>query len=100
MKSALGKVASYIHKCGQKNFYKHNDSYVNIPFQRGDLAEYLGMQPETLSRCFQQLKDQKIIEYDKVSSIQIKNPTVLREIAEGNAIEKYINLSGGGVNSP
>lgn len=65
-KQAMEKLASFIFEC------KHRQSSliakkqtVTIPVRRIDLAEYVGMQPETLSRCFKELEEIGIIELKK-----------------------------------
>jgi len=83
-KQALEKLASFIFECRnrQENFSK--SEIVDIPVRRIDLAEYLGMQPETVSRCFKELEKREIVEAPSLSALRIKNVPVLRRIANGD----------------
>jgi len=57
---------------------------VIIPVRRVDLAEYLGMQPETVSRCFKDLEERGIIEFNSISNIKLLKTPILRRIANGD----------------
>ena len=84
-KQALEKLASFIFECRHyEGANAKNDSVVNIPIRRLDLAEYIGMQPETVSRCFRDLEDKGIIELETLTTIVIKNVPALRRIANGD----------------
>ena len=64
---------------------------MDILIRRCDLAEYLGMQPETVSRCFRELEDNRIIRIAGRSKIFIQNAPVLRRIANGQRIDKRLD---------
>ena len=84
-KQALEKLASFIFECNHREVVKaKRKSLVNIPVRRVDLAEYIGMQPETVSRCFRDLEERGIIEMEKLSSLIIKDIPALRRIANGD----------------
>jgi CRP-like cAMP-binding protein len=83
-KLALEKLASFIFECRRRQVSNVQTSSVTIPVRRIDLAEYLGMQPETVSRCFKILEERKIIEFSGISNIKILQPPVLRRIANGD----------------
>ena len=84
-KQALEKLASFIFECSNREVVKvKRKSLVNIPVRRVDLAEYIGMQPETVSRCFRDLESRGIIEMEKLSSLVIKDVPALRRIANGD----------------
>lgn len=79
--SALERVALFLcryadrrRSCGLRA-----DSF-DIAITRQDLANYLGMQLETVSRAFRQLKNTDCIDA-KRSLLEIKNLTALREAA-------------------
>lgn len=93
-KQALEKLASFIFECRHhENANAKNDSVVSIPIRRLDLAEYIGMQPETVSRCFRELEGKGIIELETLTTIVIKNIPALRRIANGDrAVEDTIKL--------
>lgn len=86
-KQALEKLASFIFECrhrGTKTNKTKENVLVDIPVRRIDLAEYLGMQPETVSRSFRTLEERGIIEMQTISTVLIKQAPVLRRIANGD----------------
>jgi len=83
-KQALEKLASFIIECNQRELSTTKGTAIaKIPVRRVDLAEYIGVQPETVSRCFRYLRDRGIIEFETLSVITIRNVVTLREIANG-----------------
>ena len=83
-KMALEKLASFIFECSHRQADNVSDCSVTIPVRRVDLAEYLGMQPETVSRCFRDLESRGIIELISISNIKILSIPILRRIANGD----------------
>lgn len=83
-KQALEKLASFIFECRNRNHPKPGKDPVQIPIRRRDLAEYLGMQPETVSRCFKDLQGRGIIQVADLSLVRITNAPALRRIANGD----------------
>jgi len=56
---------------------------VALPMNRSDIADYLGLTIETVSRTFTQLRTQKLIELMDEKQIRLLNPEALHEIAGG-----------------
>lgn len=84
-KQALEKLASFIIECNYREFsVAKNTATAKIPVRRVDLAEYIGVQPETVSRCFKDLRDRGIIEFENLSVVTINDVATLREIANGD----------------
>ncbi|WP_456385749.1 Crp/Fnr family transcriptional regulator [Profundibacter sp.] len=83
-KHALEKLVSFIFECKRRQTVTVSENMVIIPVRRVDLAEYLGMQPETVSRCFKDLADRGIIEFNGISNIKLLNIPALRRIANGD----------------
>lgn len=83
-KQALEKLASFIFECRGRQAVDVSKNSVIIPVRRIDLAEYLGMQPETVSRCFKDMETRGIIEFKSISHIKILNIPTLRRIANGD----------------
>jgi CRP/FNR family nitrogen fixation transcriptional regulator len=50
-----------------------SDDIVNLPMQRNDIADYLGMTFETVSRALRVLKDRRVIRLNSVEQIEILN---------------------------
>ncbi|MCK4862115.1 MAG: Crp/Fnr family transcriptional regulator [Rhodobacteraceae bacterium] len=84
-KQALEKLASFIIECNHRELSDaKNTAVAKIPVRRVDLAEYIGVQPETVSRCFKDLQDRGIITFEKLSVVTINDVSTLREIASGD----------------
>jgi CRP/FNR family transcriptional regulator, anaerobic regulatory protein len=56
---------------------------VGLPMNRSDIADYLGLTIETVSRTFTQLRTQKLIELMDEKQVRLLKPEALREIATG-----------------
>jgi CRP-like cAMP-binding protein len=93
-KQALEKLASFIFECRHhEGANDKNSAVVSIPIRRLDLAEYIGMQPETVSRCFRELERKGIVELETLTTVVIKNIPALRRIANGDrSVEETIKL--------
>ncbi|MEJ8561962.1 helix-turn-helix domain-containing protein [Yoonia sp. GPGPB17] len=57
---------------------------VTLPMTRADIADFLGLTTETVSRTFTQLRKSQIIAIDHVNTVIILKPTALRCIAQGD----------------
>jgi len=55
---------------------------VYLPMQRNDIADYLGITFETVSRTLRYLKDQRIIRLKAVNEIEIIAPAALEDMCE------------------
>jgi CRP/FNR family transcriptional regulator, anaerobic regulatory protein len=58
---------------------------VALPMSRTDIADYLGLTTETVSRAFTQLRNSKLIRLDTTNQALLLDPVTLREITEGAA---------------
>lgn len=83
-KQALEKLASFVFECRSRQASGKPKNLVYIPVRRIDLAEYLGMQPETVSRSFREMENRGIIAFQDISNIEILNVPTLRRIANGD----------------
>jgi CRP/FNR family nitrogen fixation transcriptional regulator len=83
-KQALEKLASFIFECRNRQAGFEEGDLVEIPVRRIDLAEYLGMQPETVSRSFKDLEKRGIIEAPRLNALKLVNVPLLRRIANGD----------------
>jgi CRP/FNR family nitrogen fixation transcriptional regulator len=57
------------------------DEVINLPMQRSDIADYLGVTFETVSRVLRVLKDRGIIRLNKISQIEVLDEDCLLEMA-------------------
>jgi CRP/FNR family nitrogen fixation transcriptional regulator len=57
-----------------------NDQLVHLPMQRNDIADYLGITFETVSRILRCLKDQRIVRLKAVNEIEILDHEALEDM--------------------
>lgn len=75
------KIAYFLLYLMQKTSYtKRNSTYVNIPMKYNEVANYLSIHYETLSRSLKRLQDNHIIEKQGLGLIKITDTNKLREI--------------------
>ena len=85
-KSAIQKVASFLLRFSEhsKDFGEDTD-WIYMPLRRRDIAEYLGLSSETISRMLGRLKKQKIVStLCGGKRIMILDDDSLLELAEGD----------------
>jgi len=85
-KSATEKLASFLcvlsDRVGEDlGAYRQ----INLPMSRSDIADFLGLTTETVSRTFTQLRKSQIIAIDNIHTIIIQRPTALLGLAEGDS---------------
>jgi len=76
-RSAIEKVAAFLLEWAEPTKLGH---VVNLAMTRHDIADYLGLTIETISRTLSQLERDKIIELSTVRQILIKDITTLRDM--------------------
>lgn len=84
-KSAVEKVASFLsvldERVGQdQGQYRQ----VTLPMCRGDIADFLGLTTETVSRTLTQLRKSKIIAIENIQTVIILRPTALLGLSMGD----------------
>lgn len=57
---------------------------IELRMTRSDIADYLGLTIETVSRTFSKLKAQRLIEIDQVTKIRLTNVGQLERLADGH----------------
>ena len=60
------------------------DSTIQVPMNRSDIADYLGLTIETVSRTLTQLKREEIIDLPNNTHVILQQVERLRALAEGN----------------
>ncbi|MEP7239558.1 MAG: helix-turn-helix domain-containing protein [Devosia sp.] len=75
--SASEKMASFLLDLLDR---QDGDDVVNLPMQRNDIADYLGLTFETVSRVLRLFKDRRIIRLQSVDRIEILDPTALADV--------------------
>jgi CRP/FNR family nitrogen fixation transcriptional regulator len=58
-----------------------DDDLINLPMQRNDIADYLGITFETVSRALRVLKDRGLIRLNTISQIEVLDEDGLLELA-------------------
>lgn len=56
---------------------------IRLPMNRSDIADYLGLTPETVSRAITELRARKVIALDDANTMVVLDDTVLHELADG-----------------
>ena len=78
-KTALEKMASFLLDLARR--LAHGDR-VDLPMQRTDIADHLGLTIETVSRTLTQLQDAAIVEFAATRRFQVKKWETLERLAE------------------
>lgn len=81
-KSAVEKLASYIFECRSRQCLAGGRD-IHLILMRIDIADYMGLRAETLSRAFAQLTQLTLIDVRDANYVQIMNEPTLRQIANG-----------------
>jgi CRP/FNR family nitrogen fixation transcriptional regulator len=58
-----------------------SDDVIDLPMQRNDIADYLGITFETVSRVLRVLKDRRVIRLNTVSQVELLDTDALIDIA-------------------
>jgi CRP/FNR family nitrogen fixation transcriptional regulator len=77
IKSAQERVAAFLLEMAQRMAEK---ATVELPMSRQDIADYLGLTIETVSRTLTQLEEDATIELIASRRIALRNPNLLREL--------------------
>lgn len=84
-KSSVEKLASFLQVLSDRVGEPLGEfQQVNLPMTRADIADFLGLTTETVSRTFTQLRKSQIIAIDHVNTVIILKPLALRTIAAGD----------------
>ena len=85
-KTAKEKVATFLLRLSRRAVLQgHSSSPIALPMSRADIADYLGLTIETVSRTFTQLKKEGIIGLPDPGHATLLDDAGLRELAEGTA---------------
>lgn len=81
-KSAYEKIASFLCELMKYASEKNGNMVrLSLPMKRTDIADFLGLTIETVSRNLSRLKEEGIIELSKCKLIDILEPRKLRKVA-------------------
>ncbi|WP_300974988.1 cyclic nucleotide-binding domain-containing protein [Sphingomonas sp. LHG3406-1] len=88
-KSALERVASFLLDLGkrQQKGCSGLPRSVSLPMSRIEIADYLGLTKETVSRVFAELKSRRLIRLITLNDIELIDRRNLAELAEGYVVQ-------------
>jgi CRP/FNR family transcriptional regulator len=85
-KSSIEKLASFLTVLSARVGEPLGEfTQIALPMTRADIADFLGLTTETISRTFTQLRKSQIIAIDHVNTVIILKPVALRAIAQGDS---------------
>jgi CRP/FNR family transcriptional regulator len=85
-RGATERLAAFLLILSRRNEVRGSDpETIKLPMTRVDIADFLGLTIETVSRTFSKLKSQGLIEIDQNTTIHLKNTDELKRLAEGGA---------------
>lgn len=85
-KTARERLATFLLDLPSKDPARFDGpNQVRLPMSRSEIADYLGLTIETVSRVLTKLKTQGLIRLTSLNTATIVNPAALRRIAEGDA---------------
>jgi CRP/FNR family transcriptional regulator, anaerobic regulatory protein len=83
-KTAKEKIVSFLLSLSRRQEVRGGEaSPVALPMSRADIADYLGLTTETVSRTFSSLKRQDAIQLQDGGMIELPNIDILEELADG-----------------
>jgi CRP/FNR family transcriptional regulator len=82
-KTAVERIASFfLHLADQNVKLKRSPDVIDLPMRRGDIADYLGLTSETVSRTLRRLKSDGVIALPESNRVVLSDADRLRELAE------------------
>jgi CRP/FNR family transcriptional regulator len=86
-KSAAERLASFFLELVERRYRLTGtrSTFVDLPMCRSDIADYLGLTKETVSRLLAQLKRQRLLRLEELNRVELLNPAALAQLAEGGA---------------
>jgi CRP/FNR family transcriptional regulator len=86
-KTAMERLASFFVSLAERRERgaAQHERFIELPMSRSDIADYLGLTKETVSRVLAILKRTGIIRLDALDRIEILNRVALRAMAAGDS---------------
>lgn len=83
-KTALERVASFLQSLPAADPARSSPPHVvRLPMTRGEIADYLGLTLETVSRCFSRLKRTGVVRQVSLTEIHVEDAPALSALADG-----------------
>jgi CRP/FNR family transcriptional regulator len=84
-RGASERLATFFVILSRRNEQRGNDPQtITLPMTRADIADFLGLTIETVSRTFSKLSRHGLIQIDQITTIRLRNTGKLQRLAEGN----------------
>jgi CRP/FNR family transcriptional regulator, anaerobic regulatory protein len=83
-KTAVERVASFLVAWSQQSDGCAHAQEIRLPMTRGDIADYLGLTIETVSRTFSRFRAEKRIATPALNEVVLIDQAWLEDVAEGN----------------
>jgi len=82
-KTATERLASFLLLLGDRadRMAGENTRFVDFPMSRGDIADYLGLTKETVSRIFSAFRADRLIRLRALNKVEILDRLALRQAA-------------------
>lgn len=83
-KTALERLSTFLLEMPAHDPARHGPAgLVRLPMTRAEIADYLGLSIETVSRVFTRLKTRGVVRLLSLNEIRVEKPEALRSLAEG-----------------
>jgi len=81
-KTAEEKLGSFLHALSRRAALRGlAPNRLDLPMTRADIADYLGLTVETVSRCFTRLRNRELVGFDKPQAMRINNAAALAALS-------------------
>jgi CRP-like cAMP-binding protein len=85
-RGATERLAAFFVILSRRNEERGYDPQtIKLPMTRADIADFLGLTIETVSRTFSKLKRHGLIKIDQITTIRLRKTGELQRLAEGDA---------------
>jgi CRP/FNR family transcriptional regulator, anaerobic regulatory protein len=85
-RGATERLATFFVILSRRNEERgHDPETIKLPMTRADIADFLGLTIETVSRTFSKLRRHGLIQIDQITTIRLRNPRKLKRLADGDA---------------
>jgi CRP-like cAMP-binding protein len=85
-RGATERLATFFVILSRRNEERGYDpETIKLPMTRADIADFLGLTIETVSRTFSKLRRHGLIQVDQITTIRLRNTGELQRLAEGDA---------------
>lgn len=88
-KTAIERMATFLLNLCKLQPLPAGGQSIRVPMTRGDIADYLGLTIETVSRTLTKLKRERVISLPQAAEIKLMNRERLEELASGDSLDEH-----------